>query len=413
METPTAAATTGNIPRTLPIAPFDSPRFDWFSMALAAVSHKWIVCGAALAGAAIAGFVAFRTPNEYTATAVILPPAQQRPGFAAMLGQISPLGASAAGGDLLRSPADLYLSLLGCRTVSDGIVGDLKLERYYGVKTLTAARDRLAARTKLSSGKDTLIRIAVRDANPAHAALVANAYIDKLYQLNSRLAVTESSQRRVFFERQMETEKEELAAAETAMKRIQESTGLVQVNSQVEAVIRSIAQLQAEITSREALLEGLASGATEQNPEVVRVRAEIDSLRGRLGSLENSAQTGESETMPAASRVPGAGLEYLRALRQLKYHESLVEVLAKQYESAKIDEAKQATVVQVVDYAVAPELKSGPRRMLLILFGGASQAALALMLIMLRVGMSKPERAARARLLLRALLNRRERECPA
>jgi tyrosine-protein kinase Etk/Wzc len=402
-------------PTTIPIEAFEPPRIDWFSMALAVLARKWMICGAGLFGAVLAGIAAFRMPDVYTASTVILPPPQQRSAFAAILGQISPVaGTGVPGADMLRSPADLYIALLRSRSVADGIVGTLQLKDYYHAKTLTAARNRLAAQTNFTTGKDTLIRISVTDTNPAHAALIANAYVGSLHDLNSRFAATESAQRRAFFEHQVEAEKTELANAEAAMKAMQEKTGLVQVSSQVDAVIRSIAQIRAEITSREALLRGLQSGATDQNPDVVRLRAEIDSLKARLRGLENSPRSGESSgPILAASRVPGAGLDHLRALRQLKYHESLFEVLAKQYESAKIDEAKQAAVVQVVDAAIAPELKSGPARLLLILAGGVSLAILALILVLLREGMSSPERSARARMLWGALWKRRGRECPA
>ena len=151
----------------------------------------------------------------------------------------------------MRSPSDLYIALLASRSVVDPIVTELALKDYYQAKTFTGARNSLAGRTKLSSGKDTLIQIAVQDSDPKKAAEIANAYIDNLYKLNSRLTVTESAQRRKFFDRQLEEEKQELAAAEAAMKKFQERTGLVQLNSQAELVIRTMAQLKADITSRE------------------------------------------------------------------------------------------------------------------------------------------------------------------
>jgi uncharacterized protein involved in exopolysaccharide biosynthesis len=393
---------------TLSIEPFDSAGFDMFDAAMALASGKRLIVGMTIAGAVLAAIAAFRMPDVYTATAVIMPPAQQRPMLGALLGQVSPIpGASlgsGSGSDLLRSPADLYIALLSSRSVADGIVEDQKLQAYYRSKNLTGARAALARRTKFTSGKDSLIRIAVQDADPQRAPLIANAYIEKLYALNSRFAVTESAQRRVFFDRQLEIEKKDLAAAEAEMKGIQERTGLLQVNSQVEVVIRSIAQLRAEITSREVMLEGTRSGATDQNPEVIRQRTEIESLRARLQQLQNSqAVVADPSNAIAASRMPGAGLEYLRALRNLKYHESLYEVLAKQRESARIDEAKQSTVVQVVDYAVVPEIKSGPSRLLYILLGAASQCLLGIMIVLGRRAMRQPERANRFAELRRAL----------
>ena len=189
------------------------------------------------------------------------------------------------------------------------------------------------------------------------------------------------------------------------MKGFQERTGLVQVASQSEMAIRTIAQLKAEITSREVMLEGVQYGATDQNPEVARLRTEVGSLRGRLRQMEKSASRSESGV--GVSSLPSAGLDYMRALRQLRYHESLYEVLARQLESAKIDEAKQATVVQVVDYAAPPEIKSGPRRLAFIVAGALSQAILAVGIVIARKTLSEPERAVRFRALINAIWERK------
>jgi hypothetical protein len=96
---------------------------------------------------------------------------------------------------------------------------------------------------------------------------------------------------------------------------------------------------------------------------------ELASLRGQLSKLERggSGQRTGDPFIPVAN-VPQAGLDYIRALREVKYHETLFEILAKQYEAARIDEAKEAPVIQVVDYAIPPEKKSGPHRALLALF---------------------------------------------
>lgn len=407
MDTKARESRTGRQELSLfAIEPLEAPRVDLFGALLALAEHKRLIVGMSMAGALLAGLAAFQMPNVYTATAVIMPPAPQRGNLSLLLGSSgSPIPGAQLGsgpGDLLRSPAELYMSLLSSRSVADDVVGGQGLQEYYRAKHLTGARSTLAGSTRLTTGKDSLIRIAVKDRDPKRAASIANAYIESLYRLNSRFAVTESAQRRQFFDRQLESEKKELLVAEAEMRAIQERTGLVQVNSQTEVVIRSMAQLRAEITSREVMLEGLLSGATDQNPEVIRQRSELETLRARLKQLQNAPGADSNSGMPA-SRLPGAGLEYLRALRNLKYHETLFEVLAKQRETARIDEAKQATVVQVVDYAVPPEVKSGPSRLLFVLLGGASQALLAMGIVLTRRTLREPEAADRWRTLRRAL----------
>jgi uncharacterized protein involved in exopolysaccharide biosynthesis len=146
----------------------------------------------------------------------------------------------------------------------------------------------------------------------------------------------------------------------------------------VEAVIRSMAQLRAEIAGREVSLERLKAGATAQNPEMIRQQSELATLRGQLTRLEASAGPHRAgDPMIPTSKVPQAGLEYLRRVRDLKYHETLFELLAKQYEAARIDEARESPVIQVVDRALAPDEKSWPSPALFASLGAVGCGLLA------------------------------------
>jgi tyrosine-protein kinase Etk/Wzc len=60
------------------------------------------------------------------------------------------------------------------------------------------------------------------------------------------------------------------------------------------------------------------------------------------------------------------GLEYARRLRDLKYHELVFEFLAKQLEVARIDEAREGAIIQVVDRAERPDQKSWPKMSLVL-----------------------------------------------
>jgi uncharacterized protein involved in exopolysaccharide biosynthesis len=215
-----------------------------------------------------------------------------------------------------------------------------------------------------------MIRISVEDRDPRRAAALANAFVSELSKQNNRLAITESGQRRLFFEREVEAEKNALAAAESALKETQERTGVFEVSNQAQVVIGSIARFRAEIAMQEVSLQRLKMGATPENPEVARQQTELSALRTELSKLEagDTRQRSGDPIVPLAN-VPRAGLEYLRALRELKYHDMLFEVLSKQYEAAKIDEAKEAPVIQVVDPAIPPEKKSGPPRALITILG--------------------------------------------
>jgi uncharacterized protein involved in exopolysaccharide biosynthesis len=66
-------------------------------------------------------------------------------------------------------------------------------------------------------------------------------------------------------------------------------------------------------------------------------------------------------------RTPNTSLKYLESLRNMKFEESIYQVLVKQYEIAKLDEAKNAPLIQIMDKAILPEKKSKPKRSLIVI----------------------------------------------
>jgi uncharacterized protein involved in exopolysaccharide biosynthesis len=380
---------------------------------LAFAEQKWVILGITLAGGLVTAIIAFLLPPMYTATASIMPPQQQQSTASALLGQLGPLAAAAGSNLGLKTPADLYIGILGSRTIADHLVQAFNLRQLYDERTVSDARKVLAKRSSFSTGRDPLIKIAVEDRDPRRAAALANAYVDELYKQNSRLALTESAQRRLFFERQVEAQKKALADAEAGLRATQERTGVLQVNSQVESVILSMARLRAEIVSREVALSSLEKAATPQNPEVVRQQTEVAALREQLQKLEASGDPRRpGDPMILTSQVPKTGLEYVRALRELRYNETLFELLSKQYEAARIDEAKDAPVIQIVDSAVPPERRSWPKRALLISLGTFLSGLLACLIALGRIRFAGAEDAEKLRLLRTRLIGRPGHDAP-
>jgi tyrosine-protein kinase Etk/Wzc len=358
-------------------------------------ARKFLIFALALIGGVLAGVLAFLVPPTYTATAVIIPPQQQSSSIAAaLMGQLG--GAAGFVGQSLgiKNPSDPYIGMLSSRTVADELIAQFRLRDVYATENLTDTRKKLASVSHFDSAKYSLIQISVEDQDPKRAADLTNAYVDRLQERNSQLAVTEASQRRLFFERQFKAEKDLLSQAETDLKKTQEQKGIFQVNSQVEAVIRSMAQIRAEVALREVNLQRLRAGATTQNPEVLRQEIELKELRSQLQNLEVSSEKKRAgDPLMPTSMVPSAGLEYARRLREVKYHESLYELLAKQFELAKIDEAKEAPVIQIVDRAIPPDQKTSPRRRLYIALGILFGLVFGAILSLLGYAFKHPSRA--------------------
>lgn len=347
----------------------------------------------------------------FTATAVIMPPQQQSSSAGALAGQLGALSALSGGGgaaSLLKNPADMYVGILQSRLIADGLIDRYKLQAVYHVKMRMDARAQLKNNTEFEAAKDGLIYIHVKDHDPRRAADLANGYVDALHQTNSRLAIGEAAQRRMFYDQQLADERKALTAAEDDLKHTEETTGLIQLGGQAEMTMRDLADTRAEISSREVQLGAMRTFATDQNPQVTRLQQEIAALNSHLATLESAQQhmvPGDLEL--SGGEIPAASLEYLRKLREVRYHDALFELLAKQQAAAKLDEAKSAPVIQVVDPAEAPERKSGPSRVLIAL--GLGIAAFILSSVwtigrsLLASMQQVPEQAARLEELRRAM----------
>ena len=330
--------------------------------------RKQILLRSTLAAALLSTAIAWLLPNRYTATAKILPPQQSQSLATAMIGQLGALGpvAALAQKDLgLKNPNDVYVGMLRSRTVADELIRRFDLLRIYGEHRMSDARRKLENASSITVGKEGFISISVEDRDRSRAAQLANNYVDQLRQLTQVLAVTEAGQRRLFFERQLQEAKNNLADAEQALKETEQTTGMIQLEGQAKAIIESVGKVRALIAAKEVELHAMRLFSTEQNPDVRLHEEQLAGLRLQLGLLEKQGGGAGNLQVPAGN-VPEAGLQYIRKLRDVKYCETIFEVLAKQYEAAKLDEAKSGAVIQVLDPALEPERKSSPRRTLII-----------------------------------------------
>lgn len=336
---------------------------------LARDRHRIMIMTAAglILGAAVAYLVLKPT---FTATSTILPPQQPQSALAALTGQLGILsGVSGAG--LLKNPADMYVAMITSRTVMDKMIERFHLQDLYHARKMDETRKALKGHINAEAGKDGLIQISVKDTDPRRASDLANGLVDALHQLNSTLAITEAAQRRLFFDQQLEEEKKALAAAEEDLRSTQEKTGMIQASGQAETIIRGVEEVRAEIVSLEVQIQADRTYATDENPELTRKVEQLAALRRQLAVMENDqSKLAPGDIQVPTGRVPQVGLEYQRKLREVTYHTALLALLARQYEAARIDEAKSAPLIQVVDHAVPPDRRSGPPRVLLTLGAG-------------------------------------------
>jgi tyrosine-protein kinase Etk/Wzc len=374
----------------------------------------WIVTVVTL----LAIIVSLVLPTRYTATVTVMPPQQGSPLGAMLATQLGGVGGSSglsglggmaalAGSSLgLKNPNDRYVGMLHSRIVEDAVIQRFGLQKEYDKKYLSDTRKKFETRVEVDgNAKDGLIHIAVEDSDPHRAQEIASGYVAEFRKLSESLAISEASQRRVFFEQQLEQAKDKLADAEEALKVTQQNTGLIQLDSQARALIDSVATLRAQIAAREMMIQGMQTYATSQNSQMVEAQQELDSLRAQLAKLGGDKVSADGLIVPKGL-VPEEGLEYVRKLRDVKYYETVFEILARQFELAKLDEAREGEIIQVVDPAIVPDKRSFPKRSYIVVgafFGGLVLAILvAFAMVSLERMESEPESAAKLHRIYRA-----------
>lgn len=316
--------------------------------------------------------ISFVLPKRYTASVTLLPPQQSTSSlssvlasqFAVGLGSMSSFAGSSLG---LKSPNETYVAMLKSRTVEDAMVRRFELMQEYNEQYLSDARKTFEHYAVIEgNGKDGLIHISIEDKDPNRAAAMANGYVEEYRKLSGHLAVTEAAQRRLFFEQQLEQAKDNLADAEEALKRTEQTTGLIQLDSQAKALIEAAATLRAQVAAKEVQIESMRTFATGENAQLIQAEQELESLQAQLAQLGGGNNSQVEGLIIPKGRVPQAGLDYVRRVRDVKYFETIFEILARQFEAAKLDEAKQGAVIQVVDPAVPPDRRSAPKRSLIV-----------------------------------------------
>jgi capsule polysaccharide export protein KpsE/RkpR len=305
----------------------------------------------------------------FTARATLLAPgSQQQSNSAAALAALGAIG-GLVGSVAAKSPDELYVALLKSDSALRALDARFDLKSHYKVETFETLRKVLPSYIRVASDKKSgLISVEVDDESPKFAADLANAHREEVAKVLSRLAVSEAQLRRVFFENQLKETKENLVKAEQSLRGVQEKSGMIVLDKQAEALIGGAAQLRAQIIEREVQLKVLRGSATEQNPDVMRLASELRALRAELARMDSSqeATSGSAVELPVG-KIPAAAIDYVRARRELKLQETLLESMVRQYEIAKLDEAKEGPGLQQVDFALPPDRKSKPSRAQIVL----------------------------------------------
>lgn len=333
--------------------------------------------------------IAFLIPLRYTSTTRLMPPDQAGQGIASMLSALGKTGdLGAIGGQLLglKTSGDLFVGLLHSRTVQDDLIDKFNLRKVYGVKRYEDARRVLDASTDVAvDRKSAILTIKVTDTDRNRAAAMGREYVEALDRIVITLNTSSAHKERVFLEERLAEVKLDLETAEKDFGKFASQNTAIDVKEQGKAMIGAAAELEGQLIATETQLEGLRQIYTPNNVRIRSLQARIDEYRHQLQKLGGKASsTGEEagsapsgventadnpDLYPSIRQLPILGVAWADLYRRTKVEETIFETLTKQYELAKVEEARETPSVKVLDPADVPERKSYPPRMIFMLFG--------------------------------------------
>lgn len=346
--------------------------------------HRWMIGGLCTVACAVALTWSLLTPKVYEATATLVAPKESGGGL---------LGGLATSGLLQAVPGislpsltpnrDLLVSILKSRTMAQAVVDRFGLQARYRARYPEDAVRALQGLTDITVSREGVISVRVEDQDPQMAAAMANFYVEELDRLVARYSTGEAGRRRQFLTEQLARAQADLEVAEDALRRFQERNRAVALQEQTRGAIEAAARLKGEIMAAEVQLQVMRQFATEANPEMVALRRRVEEMRRQLARMQYGEAVGggapsgvggdRRDFVVPLPRVPEVGIELARLTRDVKVQETLVTLLTQQVEQARLEEARDLPVVQVLDRAVVPQRHSKPRlRVNLALAGGTS-----------------------------------------
>ena len=353
--------------------------------------------------------VSFLVTPTFTAKTVFLPPQQQQSAAASMLASLGSLGGLAGAAAGLKSPADQYLAYMKSVSLQDALVERFGLMERYRAKYKEDARKALTTNVRASSGKDGLIVLEADDEDPKFAADLANAHVEELRKLLGTLAVTEAQQRRLFFEKQLKLAKDSLTQADLALRATGVSESVLKANPA--SAVAAGAGLRAQLTAQEVKLGAMRGYLAETAPEFKLALNELANLRAQIAKQgEDSPTTAVSKVSTAPNGKPGSvghqnssQDDYVSKYREYKYQEALFELFTKQYEIARVDEAREGAVVQVLDVATPPEKKAKPQKALVAIIATLATGFVLLLYVFIKNALKNSEQDEETRAKMAAL----------
>ena len=287
------------------------------------------------------------------------------------IGGTAVLGASAL---TIKNPSDLYASLFFSRSVQDQVINGFKLAEHYGFENMDDLRMKVDKQTKVDVGRDGIISIYYTDEDGEFASKIANGLIEAMYEIAREKARSVSDQRIKFYDNLIHEARSKLLDSNRKLMEAENLTGMSSFKGQEESTASAIVELKGLIATREVQLNKMLVTATEYHPKVVKIKSELIELVRQLKLVEKpeGKKITDSEGKTIYIRLDKYPelkhmVDPLR--KEVEINTGVLGQLMKARALSRIDESRDLSVISILDEAVTPTKKSGPKLYVSGIFG--------------------------------------------
>lgn len=415
------------------------------------LEKKMIIIAIVVICTIIATVVAFVLPKSYQSTTLVRVKSSSSSSMAGYAAMAAGFGIDIGGAGSSASP-ESYIELMKSREVLNPIIEkvDLTDEEREEMRT----EDFFKKYLEITNTKKTdLINIAAYGKTPEEAQMISQGVADNFLALMTKLNKEDNSTTLKFLDERIKIAKEEMETAENKLAAYQQEHKIYAPDEQAKAIIANlnnydttIAQLQAQsegdsaklagvtsqleqqnaslleynvsdntnigniresIVNKRVELVGLQQQFTDEHPDVIKAKEELNSLEKSLSDeiakavnsqsvtlspvqsslLENKISTEvqisvnnaslealkakQAEAQESIATLSADSVEYMRLSREANITGQVYTSLVQNYEQIRIQEAKDSMDIQIIDAADLPkeDMPAKPNKKLVVVIG--------------------------------------------
>ncbi len=346
-------------------------------------------------------------PKWYEARALLLPPKDvtlPSPGA----GRLAEVVSVTRGLNLpvMVTPSDVYARMLKSRTIADEIIDRFDLRTLYEQDNFVETYDLLMERSSFQVTEEGLLEVAVEDKDPERAAAMANAFVQVLDSINREIVTERVRQNRQFVQERLDQAQAELDSARATFREFQMQHKTIDFDEQTRLAIDQAAQLKSDLAALEIDIKMLEQTLGTENRQLRQLKQKRELIREQLRQLESENPDNSYFSLPV-SEIPTLRGQYEMLYSRVKVSESIHRMLLEQLEEVKYQEQEKTPTISVLDRAKPPEVKSRPRRRLIVISTFVLSIIVAILLAAVvdyvsRMRTTSPENYRRVRMFLAA-----------